>query len=83
MLFLSNPYKLRASEKYAHKRTVLKRVFCEPLIYDKNKGFRTAAIARPFRGVGELARCDSGMAEREGFEPPVGINLRLISSQVH
>ena len=23
------------------------------------------------------------MAEREGFEPPVGLTLRLISSQVH
>ena len=81
--FLSNPYQLWQSQHYRHRRALLKLVLCEPISYDRNQGFRTAAIARPFRAVRQYGGRESGMAEREGFEPPVGINLRLISSQLH
>ena len=49
MLFLSNPYKLWGSGTYTHKRAVLRLCFLEHLVFDKNKGFRTASKAQPFR----------------------------------
>lgn len=35
------------------------------------------------KAAARLSAAALNMAEREGFEPPVGVNPRLISSQVH
>lgn len=64
MEFLANPYKLWAAGEYAHKRALLKMVFSDPLVYSRNEGFRTAAIARPFRVLSTFSHGDSMMAER-------------------
>ncbi len=69
--FLKNPHKLWASKRLADKRTVLKLVFAEPLAYDRQEGFRTAAFALPFKVLHDLQRPDYDMAEKEGFEPSI------------
>jgi DNA invertase Pin-like site-specific DNA recombinase len=59
--FLSNPYKIWASEHIEDKRAVLKLAFTDNLIYDRNEGFRTASIAEPFRLCKELTMGKSSM----------------------
>ena len=71
--FLANPHKIWASNRYEHKRAVLKLTFTDTLIFDRKSGFRTAAIASPFRALEHLTNYDSKMAEREGFEPSMGV----------
>ena len=78
--FLSNPYQLWHSQHYRHKRALLKLVLCEPITYDKNKGFRTAAIARPFRAVRQYGGCESRMAVREGFEPSIRCRIHTFQA---
>src|SRR5882757_2648365 len=49
----------------------------------------TTVLHRHFHGVREapdfkgLLRCRISLAEREGFEPPIGLHLCRISSAVH
>ena len=83
MTFLSNPLDIWASGHFDLKRLVLKLAFPAPLIYDRNTGVRTPEIALPFKYLTNFNTQKMKMAEREGFEPPVGLTPRLISSQVH
>lgn len=68
--FLSNPWKLWASDKLEHKRAVLRLAFKGPLAYCRNEGFRTAGIAEPFRVLGALTACNKEMVAPGGLEPP-------------
>ncbi len=77
--FLSNPYRLWDRGQYLGKRAVLKLAFPQHLIYDRKTGFRTAAIARPFRLLEGLKKGDSEMAEREGFEPSIPFTVYSLS----
>ena len=49
MEFLSNPYKLWASEKIEHQRAVLKLAFSDRLTYVRNQGYRTTKTTLPFK----------------------------------
>ncbi|WP_244531968.1 recombinase family protein [Nitrosomonas aestuarii] len=51
--FLSNPYKLWASDRLEYKRTVLRLAYSDRLHYCRKEGFRTPAKALPFLLLGE------------------------------
>lgn len=67
--FLSNPHKLWASGVLEYRRIVLKLAFAEKLAYVKNEGYRTAAIALPFRLLEGLGDGKKGMVDPAGLEP--------------
>jgi len=52
LAFLANPCKLWCSERFEHKRTVLKLAFAERLAYCPNGGYRTPKTTLPFRVLG-------------------------------
>ena len=51
MAFLKNPYKLWAYGRIEEKRTVLKLVFSERVVYRRESGFRTGKTTLPFNMV--------------------------------
>ena len=67
--FLADPYKLWASDNYEHKRAVLRMGFSEPLVYDRNEGFRTACKSSPFRLLDGFQLCNKEMVDDTGLEP--------------
>ena len=67
--FMADPHRLWASERYEHKRALIKLSFSEKLVYDRNDGFRTAAKSSPFRLLEELSMGNTKMVGRAGFEP--------------
>ena len=69
-LFLSNPWKLWASEHIEHKRTVLKLAFINRISYCRKKGFRTPEISLPFKLLGGQNMLDCEMARSGRFELP-------------
>ncbi len=69
-LFLSNPYKLWASEKLEDKRSALKLLFTSKLSYDLKEGFRTAPIALPFKALEVLKGGENQMVRLRRFERP-------------
>ncbi|ACE83360.1 Site-specific recombinase [Cellvibrio japonicus Ueda107] len=68
--FLGNPWKLWASDRLEDKRTVLKLVFADKLVYARNTGFRTANLSLPFKALADLSSGHFKMVEPGGFEPP-------------
>ncbi len=65
--FLSNPWKLWASDRLEDKRTVLKLAFDNRLAYCRNEGFRTPQASVPFTFLGEsIQNCK--MADRKKSE---------------
>ncbi len=68
--FLGNPLKLWASERLADKRTVLKLAFADRLAYTRNKGFRTANLALPFKVLADFSAGKMEVARPERFELP-------------
>ncbi len=77
--FLKKPWFFWASREVSYKRAVLKLAFSDSLRYDRKTGFRTAAISVPFKALKEFDSHDSKMAEREGFEPSLGLTLNTLS----
>ncbi len=81
--FLSNPRKLWESGRFEHQKLVLRMSFSGQLAYAPQTGFRTPETTMPFKLLGGVRADVGGMAEREGFEPPVELPPRRISSAVH
>lgn len=52
--FLADPWNLWASERLEHKKAVLKLAFVDRLAYVRNEGFRTPALALPFKVLADL-----------------------------
>ena len=70
--FLSNPWKLWASEHMADKRAVLKLTFSEKLRYRPKQGYRTAQnddLSFPFRMLQNAKKLGSEMVPPHGLEP--------------
>ena len=67
--FLANPWKLWASDSIDDKRMVVKLAFGARLPYHRNEGFRTAAIALPFKALAALNTNKSDLVEPKGVEP--------------
>lgn len=68
LAFLANPYELWVSERFEHKRAVLKLAFTGRLEYTRDGGFRTAQVADLFELFGNIGE-KLNLAEKEGFEP--------------
>ena len=67
--FLSNPWKLWASDLLEHKRMVVKLAFPEGLSYSRETGYRTASIALPFRALGVFDTGKCKVVGPAGLEP--------------
>lgn len=67
--FLINPCKLWNSGVFEQQRLLVRMVFPGRIEYCRNEGYRTAAIAEPFRLLGTLAGSRSEMVGPAGLEP--------------
>ncbi len=67
--FLGNPLKLWESECIEQRRMLLRMAFTDKIIYDRNQGFRTAAMSQPFSLLEELKGGKYEMVGQAGFEP--------------
>ena len=71
---ISNPWNLWKNGQLEDKRIVLKLPLAEQFEYDWNDGVRTAELSMPFKVL--LGNCDykNELADREGFEPSMGLH---------
>jgi len=67
-IFLSNPQKIWHKGAFEQKRMLLRMAFTDKLTYDRNQGFRTAAIAQPFRALRHFDNDNSEMVPRWRIE---------------
>lgn len=67
--FLSNPYKLWEKGNLALRRTVLKLVFTERVVYDRKEGFLNPKKAFPFKMLDSFDIENFKMVVGVGFEP--------------
>lgn len=67
--FLANPWNIWKSEKLENRRTVLKLVFVDPLIYSRESGLRTDNLSLPFKVLSRFSGQEKEMVHPEGFEP--------------
>ena len=81
LAFLASPCDLWDSERFEHKRALLKLAFAERLQYVRNQGFRTAEIAFPFKALACPQAGSVKLAERVGFEPTWGVRPQPISNR--
>lgn len=69
LTFLSNPQKLWTSGILEEKRMVLRLAFADKLAYARNKGFRTANLALPFKALAGFGTDHFEMVHPKGVEP--------------
>ena len=67
--FLVSPCSLWDYERLEDKRAVLKLAFADRLMYDRNKGFRIAILAFPFKYLDAFQTSKILMARPAGVEP--------------
>ncbi len=67
--FLANPHKYWLNGDLMGKRRLLKATFTHPLAYNRNRGYRTAAISLPFSVLREFSEGDSEVVPLVGLEP--------------
>ena len=68
LAFLANPWNLWASGDLHHRKTVLKLAFSQRLKYQRERGFRTAEIALPFKMLATISGDKKEMARPKRFE---------------
>lgn len=66
-LILSNPLKIWLEGQFEQKRLLLKMAFTGRLIYDRNKGFRTAPKALLFSLLGDISSKEYDMVRLTGL----------------
>ena len=80
--FLGNPQKLWQSDNIEDQRMLLRMTFSDKITYDRNQGFRTAAMSQPFSLLEELKGGKYEMVEGAGFEPAYayagGVTIRCL-----
>ena len=73
--FLSDPYKLWENNDLASRRAVLKLAFAEDLVYSRDRSYRTATLALPFKFFNDLQPVEGEnhmgkvMVRMAGLEP--------------
>ena len=77
--FLSNPWKLWKSGNLIAQRTVLRLAFAEKISFARNGGLRTPKTTLPFKVLEGFSCQKKIMAERQGFEPWVGLHPQRFS----
>jgi len=70
LIFLANPWNLWASGEFTLQRIVLRLAFSERIAYCRNKGYRTAKTALPFKVLAGISMGKCEMVEPGGIEPP-------------
>ena len=81
LVFLSNPHELWASGVFEDRKTLLKLTFVSPLEYVRNVGIRTAKTTPPFKYLADLGQSRNVVAEREGFEPSIGVTYTPLAGE--
>ncbi|MBV1928642.1 MAG: recombinase family protein [Gammaproteobacteria bacterium] len=80
--FLGNPHKLWESNDIDQRRMLLRMAFTDKITYDRNQGFRTAAMSQPFSLLEDLHMGKKEMVEGAGFEPAYayagGVTIRCL-----
>ncbi len=77
--FLSSPWKLWESGSLNLRRTVLKLAFADRMTYSRKEGLRTPKTTTPFKALEGFCGDGCKMAERQGFEPWVGLHPQRFS----
>jgi hypothetical protein len=67
--FLANPHEYWLRGDLHGKRRLLKATFTHPLAYNRNRGYRTAAISLPFSVLREFSDSESEVVPPVGIEP--------------
>ena len=67
--FLGNPQKLWDSNNIEHRRMLLRMAFADKITYDRNQGFRTAAMSQPFLALEDFKHGKYEMVDPSGIEP--------------
>ncbi len=67
--FIANPWKIWGKADLKLRRTLLRLAFQEPLIYCKEKGFRTPEISFPFKALQDIQNSFGEMVAVQGLEP--------------
>lgn len=80
--FLASPYDIWRNGNLEVRKMVLRLTFAEHLAWCPVQGFRTPQTTVPFR-ILAMNNQKNGMADREGFEPPIPLQVCRISSAVH
>jgi hypothetical protein len=65
--FLANPYRIWEKGDFCHKSAVLKLVFVECAVYDRNNRLRTPKTTFPLKWLAGIAAQDTEMVEGAGF----------------
>ncbi len=79
--FLANPWKLWASDIIEYKRLVLRLAFPQAIAYCRDSGYRTAAIAEPFRLLQAFSSKKYEMVGLAGLEPARPYGQQILSLQ--
>jgi site-specific DNA recombinase len=69
LAFLANPWNLWGSGQLELRKTVMKLVFSERLVYSREDGFRTAKTTLPFNMLAMISGEKKEMARPTGIEP--------------
>jgi site-specific DNA recombinase len=81
--FLSNPCYIWNNGDLSHRKLVQKLAFPEGLTWERNKGFRTAPIARVYSLFGDVEDAVSEMVPGGGIEPPTrGFSIRCSTPEL-
>ncbi len=77
--FLANPHEYWLRGDLHGKRRLLKATFTHPLAYNRNRGYRTAAISLPFSVLREFSDSESEVVPRVGLEPTHPCGYRILN----
>ena len=77
--FLSSPWRIWKNGDLTQRRAVLKLAFAERPHYCRSEGLRTRKTILPFNMLGDFVESEGVMAERQGFEPWVGLHPQRFS----
>ena len=69
MRFLSSPYDIWKKGDLETKKAVLRLVYSEPMIIDREKGVQTAETTFPFKALRFMESSDMKMVPAAGLEP--------------
>ncbi|NOD93855.1 recombinase family protein [Ruegeria sp. HKCCD4884] len=67
MRFLSNPYEIWKKGSISLKRTVLRLVFSQPLVFSRSEGVRTPDTTFPFKALRFLSATENGLVPESGL----------------
>lgn len=79
--FLGNPQKLWDSNDIIQRKMLLRMAFTDKITYDRNQGFRTAAMSQPFLALEDFKHGKYEMVGPAGLEPARPYGQQILSLQ--